>query len=134
MKEDTWLKHSNPLSGWTRFAAVPVLMIAVWHRNWLVVAAVSGFIAVNPFLFLPPARSDRWITRAVLGEKIYCSRKKQFDFSFLLLVLVAVSFALALYGVILRQIHSAVSGTAGVIVFKLWYLDRMVKIYDLEKR
>lgn len=130
MKDENWLKHSNPLSGWTRFAAIPFLMAALWYRNWVVLGAIIVFLVVNPFLFPRPKGPLRWISRSVLGEKIYCTGKNKFDLSRLLLILVTISFLLALYGAWFKNIYLAVSGTGGSIGFKLWYLNEMVKLYD----
>lgn len=35
MNDEDWLKHSNPLTWWTRFPAIPFLMAALWYRNWV---------------------------------------------------------------------------------------------------
>lgn len=32
MSDDTWKKHANPWSVWTRFTALPALVVAVWSR------------------------------------------------------------------------------------------------------
>ena len=35
MSEDTWQRHSNPWSVWTRFTALPLIILAAWSRVWL---------------------------------------------------------------------------------------------------
>jgi len=30
----TWERHANPWSVWTRFAILPLAVIAVWSRAW----------------------------------------------------------------------------------------------------
>lgn len=35
MDDATWRRHANPWSVWTRFAAFPLLVLAIWSRVWL---------------------------------------------------------------------------------------------------
>ena len=31
----SWMRHANPASVWTRFAVLPLLMLSVWSRDWI---------------------------------------------------------------------------------------------------
>ena len=33
LKGDSWMRHANPWSVWTRFAVLPLLILAVWSRE-----------------------------------------------------------------------------------------------------
>jgi len=35
MDEETWLRHANPWSVWTRLTALPLLVAAFWSREWV---------------------------------------------------------------------------------------------------
>lgn len=35
MDEETWMRHANPWSVWTRTTALPLLILAVWSRVWI---------------------------------------------------------------------------------------------------
>ena len=35
MSDDSWMRHANPWSVWTRYAAFPVLIAAIWSRVWI---------------------------------------------------------------------------------------------------
>ncbi len=35
MTDDAWKRHANPWSVWTRFAAIPLMILAIWSRVWL---------------------------------------------------------------------------------------------------
>jgi hypothetical protein len=35
MTDDAWQRHANPWSVWTRFAAIPLMILAIWSRVWL---------------------------------------------------------------------------------------------------
>ena len=33
MSEETWQRHANPWSVWTRFTALPLIILAAWSRS-----------------------------------------------------------------------------------------------------
>ena len=35
MSDEAWKRHANPWSVWTRFAAIPLMILAIWSRLWL---------------------------------------------------------------------------------------------------
>jgi hypothetical protein len=35
MTDDVWRRHANPWSVYTRFAAIPPLIMAIWSRTWI---------------------------------------------------------------------------------------------------
>src|SRR5204862_6573341 len=84
LSEQTWARHANPWSVWTRYAAFPLLVAAVWrsHRiGWwalVPVAAVVGCLAINPRLFAPPRSTRSWAARAVLGERVWLAEGRRF--------------------------------------------------------
>ena len=53
LSEQSWARHANPWSVWTRYAAFPQLVIAVWSYHaigwWALVptAAMVGFLYVG---------------------------------------------------------------------------------------
>ena len=57
LSDETWRRHANPWSVWTRYAAFPVLVAAVWSYHaigWWALAPVAAaviFLIVNPWLF-----------------------------------------------------------------------------------
>ena len=32
---DSWERHANPISVWTRFAVLPMLALSIWSRDWI---------------------------------------------------------------------------------------------------
>jgi hypothetical protein len=48
LKGDSWMRHANPWSVWTRFAVLPLLILAVWSRDGLVeldlLSVVAGLV------------------------------------------------------------------------------------------
>jgi len=35
MNDETWSKHSNPWSVYTRFTALPLISLTFWSRAWI---------------------------------------------------------------------------------------------------
>jgi hypothetical protein len=146
---DAWMRHANPWSVWTRFAAVPVLAAAVWSRVWLgwwsllPIALVLVFIAVNPLLFAQPSSTRNWASRAVFGERVWAEREDvdlphQFRHSLVPNMTTAfqvAGLALLVYGLVVLDPLGAVTGLVIMQLAKGWYLDRMVLLYqDVQTR
>ena len=82
LEGESWLKHANPASVWTRFSVLSLLALAIWSRDWIGVwclvpiAAAIVWMFVNPLLFKPPTSTRNWASRGVLGERIWVDRDK----------------------------------------------------------
>ena len=81
MTDEAWRRHANPWSVWTRFAAIPLMLLAVWSRTWigwwslLAVGVVVVWLFVNPRAF-PPVREPRsWAARGVYGERAWVQNR-----------------------------------------------------------
>ena len=128
---DTWKKHSNPWSGWTRVAATPFLYHALWLRNPYYLVAVTIFLAINPRLFSAPKKTTNWMSKGVIGEKIYTSALITKDFiSTTLCILMALSSSILIYAVWTHDLLLSVLLFVLSMTFKFWYLDRMVFLYE----
>lgn len=138
----TWERHANPWSVWTRVAAFPLLVLAIWSRAWLgwwalaPVAAMILFLWLNPRLFPPPASTRSWAARAVLGERVWLNRaavpipEHHRQMAMILSIvplggLVPLAWGLAAYDVALTML-----GLAVAMVGKLWFVDRMVWLFE----
>jgi len=140
--EESWLRHANPWSIWTRFLTLPFVVLAVWSRVWigwycLIPLSVLVFwIFVNPRLFNKPADFSNWGSRAVLGEQIYIERKKEQKLGahktpiLILTVLQTVGGFILIYGLWRLNINSTVYGMSLVYLSKMWFLDRMVWLHE----
>ncbi|WP_116134083.1 DUF6653 family protein [Tropicimonas sp. IMCC34043] len=142
MDDATWQRHSNPLSGWSRLTILPLLSAAVWSRVWIewwslaAIALVLIWTWLNPRLFKPPASKTAWMTKGVLGERILLAHRDQpireehrRIASLLSLasatgcLLIAVALWALLPGLLL-------AGWILAMGAKLWFLDRMVWLYE----
>jgi Family of unknown function (DUF6653) len=129
MKKQTWERHSNPWSVWTRVLTYPLVYVPVWNRSWRQAVSVGGWILVNPRLFPPPQDDSSWATRSVLGEQIW-TRKQRADLPMTTSIFSAVFFLVALYSAYTQRLWRLVSFGSLALVLKLWFLERMVSYYD----
>ncbi|MEM8577829.1 MAG: DUF6653 family protein [Pseudomonadota bacterium] len=142
MSEDDWLRHANPWSGWTRFLTVaPFLVLAIWSRIWigwwalLAVVAALAWIWVNPRAFPPPQDYGSWMSRAVLGERIFLARD-HYDIPAHHLAMANLTTAWAfvgvvplIWGLVVLYPWATILGTALAILSKAWFCDRMVWLH-----
>ncbi len=69
LEGDSWMKHANPASVWTRFSVLSILALAVWSRDWIgawsliPVALAIAWMFVNPLLFGPPKSTRNWASQ-----------------------------------------------------------------------
>jgi hypothetical protein len=142
MTDAVWERHANPWSGWSRVPVLPLLALAIWARVWigwgclLPVAALLVWTWINPRAFPPPAHTEAWMTRAVLGERVYLNDRSVPIPDHHRPVLRVLTWApLAglvpmVWGLVMLDPWAAALGTALVVLLKLWFLDRMVWLWE----
>ncbi len=140
--EDVWLKHANPWSVYTRALSSPLLVIGVWSRQWIgwycliPIAIVMLWIWLNPRLFPAPKSFNNWASKSVMGERLLANDppKALLDYHKpmrnLLNSLSGVGFLLMVLGLIWLHIWLTIIGVLLQIIFKFWYLDRMVWLME----
>jgi hypothetical protein len=144
LKGEGWLRHANPISVWTRFAVLPLLALAVWSRDWIgwwslaAVALVLVFMVVNPLLFPKPASTRNWASKAVFGEHIWADRNtvalpEQFRSPTVANVTYGfqvVGMVVLAWGLVELDALAVVAGLVIVQCAKVWFLDRMVLLFE----
>tara|TARA_B100000949_G_C14106799_1_gene376581 strand:- start:126 stop:617 length:492 start_codon:yes stop_codon:yes gene_type:complete len=140
MDDATWRRHANPWSGWSRVATLPALALAIWSRVWIgwwalaLVAAVLLWTWLNPRLFPEPRSLDNWMSRGVMGERIWLARKREpipahhARMANLLNALSALAMVPFAWGLWQLEIWPTVFGMAVSMLAKLWFVDRMVTL------
>lgn len=142
MSEETWKRHANPWSVWTRNTVLPLLVLAAWSRIWIGRWAIVPFaLAVlwawlNPRVFPAPASTDNWASKAVLGERVWLERAEvtlpahHRVMPTLLGAVAAIGVVPLVLGVVWLEIWPTLFGAALIYAGKLWFLDRMVWLYE----
>ncbi len=143
LEGENWMRHANPISVWTRFSVLSLMALSIWSREWigwycLIPIALSViWMMVNPLLFKEPKSTKNWASKAVLGERIYSDRTaveipEQFrsrvpNVANAYSTIGMVSLA---YGLVALDVLAVIAGIVIVHGGKLWYLDRMVLLFD----
>lgn len=129
-----WNRQANPNSGLTRLGTGPLLMYALYRRNWRLAGAVLVFSLLNPLLF--PEReedSDSWFTRASrASEAGIADGVPVFGRGWpeVLNVVNVPVFLYALYATLKQRPVGAATATGLFVALKLWYLNELVTDYD----
>jgi len=142
MDERTWQRHANPWSVWTRIATFPLLALAVWSWHWIgwlalfPLALLAVWLWLNTRVFPPPASTQSWASRVVLGERVFLLRMihpvplEHVNAATLLGIATSLGGMAMIAGFLAAEPFTYVAGAAGVIVFKLWLCDRMAWLFD----
>ena len=142
LTEDNWMKHANPWSVWTRYSALPLIIVAFWSRIWigwwsLVPIIVSlAWMFFNPVLFPKPKSTNNWASKSVLGERVWKNRNRvaipQYHRTMpnILNVISFLGMLLSIWAIVALSIWPAILGVALTYIGKSWYLDRMVWLYE----
>ncbi len=141
MSDEAWRRHANPWSVYTRFAAIPAMLLAIWSRTWigwwalLPVAVVAGWLWVNPHAFAPVSLPRSWAAKGIYGEQLWLNEKAKVPASYrgilrLLVGVGSVGFVLVIWGLVQLLVWPTVFGATLVVMAQLWRIDRMGQLYD----
>lgn len=142
MDDETWKRHANPWSGWTRVPILPLLALAVWSRVWLGWGAlfpIGGLLAwtwLNPRVFPPAASPDRWMSKGTLGERVWLNRDRvpvpdhHTGVPTVLMTVSGIGSVVLIWGLATLSVWPTVVGTVVAIGGKLWFIDRMAWLYE----
>ena len=142
MSEATWKRHASPWSVWTRTPILPLLALAVWARAWIgwwclvPVALLVLWTFLNPRVFPAPQTTDHWTSKATFGERVWLNRKNlpipahHANAAMILSVLSGLGLPALIYGLVVYDFWAVICGVSVVLLSKLWFLDRMVWLYE----
>lgn len=141
MDDRVWARHMNPWSGYSRFTIFPLLTLALWSRVWmgwwsvLPVGLVLAWNWLNPRVFSPPRSLNAWVTRGVLGERVWLNRKNvpiprhHAATAARLAWLSGLGLPFYAWGVATLQVWPTVFGMFVCVLFKVWFVDRMAWLW-----
>ena len=140
MSDAAWARHANPWSGYTRFAILPLLALAVWSRVWFGLWALvpTGLVvlwtAVNPRAFSPPRNYDRWPSRGVLGERVFLADRGALPAhhrraAYILAAASALGLVPLAWGLWALDPFATLLGLVLAVGAKAWFIDRMVWLH-----
>jgi len=142
LNDTTWQQHANPWSVWTRLIILPLLTVAIWSRLWIgmycwiPIVVVLFWTWVNPRAFGKPTTNKYWSSKSVMGERVWLNRKAipipSHHQKMILRLNVFTAFGLPLYVYGLYNFHlwTTVLGLLIIVGGKLWFLDRMVWLFE----
>lgn len=145
MDDRAWAKHANPLSGYSRLGGGTIIFLALWSPFWIgwtsiaPIALALFWIWINPRLFQPPKTADAWVTKGVLGERVFLNRKNipipagHERAAWITTAISILFFAITVYGFFTRNFWAAFAGWHGAILGKIWFVDRMVWLWETMK-
>jgi len=143
LTDENWLKHANPISVWTRYSVLPIIVLAFWSRVWigwwcLIPTAISLlWMMFNPIVFSKAKSTRNWASKAVLGERVYLNRDHiplpKHHETHLFFILNSISFIgliIAIWATVTYSVWGAILGITMAYLGKSWFLDRMVWLYE----
>jgi len=142
MDDEGWRRHANPWSVYTRFAAIPALILAVWSRTWigwwslLPVAGVVLWLFINPHLFPPVSSNHSWVARGIYGERLWLERRGRDlpsgyrEVLRWLAIPGAAGGFLLVWGLIQLSVWPTLFGATLLALAQLWRIDRLGLLYE----
>jgi len=142
LDDAAWRRHASPWSVVLRNTVLPVLVLAFFSRLWLgwwaVVPVCLALLWawLNPRIFREPATFDHWASKAVLGERVWLNRDavpvpaRHRVVPNILSVVSGAGMLFVLWGLLVFDVWPILFGMALVYCGKLWFLDRMVWLWE----
>ena len=142
LNDNSWLKHSNPKSVFSRYLVFPLMAYSFFLRRWIgwwsIIPIIISFIwmYINPILFKKPKTTKTWASKSVLGERVYLNRDQisipnhHKRIPKILNVFSLIATLILIWGII--DLNFLITSFAILISYlsKSWYLDRMVWLFE----
>ncbi len=142
MSDETWQRHTNPWSVYTRITVLPLLILAIWSRAWwgwwslVAIALAIAWTWFNPRIFPKPRSTDNWASKGVLGERVWLNRRNipvpehHRIMPNILSGVSVIGLPFLIWGLWQLKIWPLLVGLILMLGAKLWFVDRMVWIYE----
>ena len=142
MDDATWERHASPWSVYSRMAVLPLLTLAIWSRAWfgwgaLILIAVAIFLVwANPRAFPPLKTRDHWVAKGTFGERVFLNRDSipipahHQRWAYGVALVSAVGLFPWICGLWVFSLSWTLLGIVLIVICKLWFVDRMVWLYE----
>lgn len=141
MSDEAWRRHANPWSVYTRFAALPPLVLAIWSRTWIgwwslgALGLVVVWLLLNPHVFPPIHQPTVWASKGIYGERIWAAEPGRVPMrhrtAFRLIAIPGLAgIALLGWGLVALAVWPTVMGATVIVLAQLWRIDRLVWMYE----
>jgi hypothetical protein len=125
-----WRRHANPLSGWSRLLATPLVLLAVYRHDRRLLVLALVYVVLNPVAFPPPADDRAWMTRGVLGERVWLRHGPRPRWVSALNAASGLPFVYALVAAYRGRPGRAAAAGAVAGALKLAFVAWCVRLYD----
>ena len=139
------MKHANPLSVWSRYSVLPIILFSFWSRIWIgwwcLIPAVLSLLWMffNPIVFKKAKSTKNWASKAVLGERIYLNRDKiplpphhNTSFNTMLNIISSFGLLLSIWATTYYSIWVFILGTLITYFGKSCFLYNVIKKIDFK--
>jgi hypothetical protein len=144
MTDEVWRRHANPWSVYTRFAAIPAMILAIWSRVWigwwalLPVAGMIVWLWLNPRIFPAVTTPRSWAAKGIYGEKLWLLEPSSVPPTYRAvlrwLIVPGLSGAVLLaWGLVQLLVWPTIFGATLVILAQLWRIDRLGLLFEQTK-
>ncbi len=141
MSDRAWKRHANPWSVWTRFGAIPLLILCIWSRTWIGWWAVAPLALTilwlwwNPHAFRPVEVPTAWSSKGIYGERLWLQNRSRMPAGFVVAQRIWVVGAitgtvLLVWGLVALAVWPTLSGATLIVYGQLWRIDRLGIFYD----
>ena len=144
MTDEAWQRHANPWSVYTRFAAIPAMIVAIWSRVWIgwwsliPAGVVVVWLWLNPHVFPAVTQPHGWAAKGIYGEKLWLLEPTSVpaEHRMILRWLIVpglAGFVLLSWGLVQLQLWPTVLGATLIVLAQLWRIDRLGRLYEARK-
>jgi hypothetical protein len=141
MTDEAWRRHANPWSVYTRFVAIPAMILAIWSRAWIgwwalmPVVGVIIWLGLNPRVFPAITEPRSWAAKGIYGEWLWLREPSSVPRGLRavlrwLLILALAGIVLLVWGLVQLQLWPTVFGATLIALAQLWRIDRLGLFYE----
>jgi hypothetical protein len=145
MTDEAWRRHANPWSVYTRFAAIPAMIVAIWSRVWIgwwaviPIAGVMIWLWLNPQVFPAVTEPRSWAAKGIYGEELWLNERSSVPpgcraaLRWLIIPALAGT-VLLVWGLAGLQLWPTIVGATLITLTQLWRIDRLGRFYEKRRR